>query len=173
MEDPGQYNLTFSQLSLQRLPSFVMGAVYFDRKVPTPKKGRSYVLSKFWFPFTCTITLCHNYTVPHAQLHCATCTITLCHIPECILLPPIMKVVLCSELLVPTYQTTQRHISEETNPYLKPRVMYVCMCVSVSVSFVRLQAKAAVQLRPSLYLDVIRCRLVSGNGRFGTACQAV
>jgi len=141
-----------------------MGAVYFDRKVPTPKKGRSYVLSKFWYSFTCTITLCHNYTVPHAQLHCATCTITLCHnytvphaqlhcatctitlchIPACILLPPIMKVVLCSEFLVPTYQTTQRHISEETNPYLKPRVMYVCMCVSVSVSFVRLQAKAAV-----------------------------
>ena len=63
-----------------------------------------------------------THSVPHTRVHSST---------------PITEVVLWSDFLVPISQTTRRHISDDTNPYLKPGVvyvcMYVCMCVCVCV----------------------------------------
>ena len=91
-----------------------MGAVYFDSKVP---QTGEVVSSKFWYPFTRTLT------VPHTRMHSST---------------PITEVVLGSDFLVPTFQTTRRHISDDTNPYLKPAVVYaracVCVCVFCEIS---------------------------------------
>ena len=79
----------------------------------TPKKGEVVRFFEMLVPI-----YMHTHSAPHTGVHSST---------------PITDVVLCSDFLVPMYQTTRRHISDDTNPYLKLGFVYVCMCVCVCV----------------------------------------